>query len=242
MNIHQTLRSVEFAYNAQRRCPCVVIADVSDSMDGAPIDELNAGLLAYKEALCSDELASSRVEIALVTFGDRPHVHESQVTLGGRTESHPFVTVDAFNPPHLTTDGVTAMGAAIHQALDLLAARKQEYRQHGISYFRPWVVLITDGAPTDEWQSAARRLAEEQSQNGFTLFVVAVGDRCNMDLLRQLSPRRKPLRLKELNFVEFFLWLSQSHQVVSASMPGERVELPERVNWEEQEDWDSLNS
>jgi uncharacterized protein YegL len=79
------------------------------------------------------------------------------------------------------------------------------------------VVLITDGIPTDEWQSAASRLAEEQDQNGFTLFVVAMGDLCNMTILRQLSPRRKPLRLKELKFVEFFLWLSESHPMVSTS-------------------------
>ena len=39
------------------------------------------------------------------------------------------------------------MGAAINLALDKLEERKQIYQQAGISYFRPWVFLITDGEP-----------------------------------------------------------------------------------------------
>ncbi len=35
------------------------------------------------------------------------------------------------------------MGAAINQALDKLEERKQIYKRAGISYFRPWVFLIS---------------------------------------------------------------------------------------------------
>jgi uncharacterized protein YegL len=237
-----SLHAIEFARNPQRRCPCIIIADVSDSTGGEPIAELNAGLVAYKESLGTSDLAASRVEVALVSFGDMPHIHEQQIRMGNQVETQIFVTVDQFEPPVLQTAGLTAMGAAIHCALDLLKQRKQEYKQGGVSYFRPWVVLITDGVPTDEWRSAAKRLAKEQEERGFTLFVVAVGDMCDMDILHQLSPRRDPLRLKELNFVEFFVWLSESHQVVSTSQPGERVVLPGRNEWEQQESWDEVSS
>ncbi len=236
-----SLAAIEFARNPQRRLPSVVIADISNSMMGEPIAELNAGLEAYKEALSTNDLAASRVEVALVTFGNEPHVHEQEVEVGGQVGRQAFVTADQFQPPVLQTAGMTAMGAAIHCGLDLLKQRKQEYKQGGISYYRPWVVLLTDGAPTDDWWSAARRLAEEQERKAFTLFVVAVGDDCDMGVLRQLSPRRPVLRLKGLNFVEFFVWLSESQQVVSTSQPGERVPLPERTAWA-RESWDEVDS
>jgi uncharacterized protein YegL len=59
----------DFALNPEQRTACVLLLDVSGSMSGQPIGELNAGLQTYKNALVGDALAAKRVEVAIVTFG-----------------------------------------------------------------------------------------------------------------------------------------------------------------------------
>jgi uncharacterized protein YegL len=120
------------------------------------------------------------------------------------------------------------MGAAIHRALDLVRDRKEEYRANGVAYYRPWVFLLTDGAPTDEWQSAAQRIRAEEAANGVAFFAVGVAD-ADIRTLEQIAART-PIRLQGLAFREMFLWLSQSQKRVSASKVGEQTALPP-VGW-----------
>jgi hypothetical protein len=61
--------NISFAENPEPRCPCVLLLDISGSMQGAPIAQLNAGLTVYHDELAADSLAAKRVEVAIVTFG-----------------------------------------------------------------------------------------------------------------------------------------------------------------------------
>jgi len=115
------------------------------------------------------------------------------------------------------------MVAAIHYGIDMRQARKQIYRSNGIAFYRPWLFLITDGAPTDEWQSAADRVRQGEASRAFSFFVVGV-NKADFAVLRQIAVR-EPLQLKGLQFRELFLWLSNSQQSVSHSSPGESVPL-----------------
>jgi uncharacterized protein YegL len=200
----------DFAENPEPRCPLVLLLDTSGSMAGSPIAELNAGVATLKDELIEDELASKRVEVAVITFGPVEMVQD-------------FTTVANFHPPELKASGATPMGEAINQGLDLLETRKAIYRQNGIAYHRPWVMLITDGAPTDHWKSAAARVKEGEAAKAFSFFTIGVQD-ANMETLREISVRQ-PLKLKGLMFREFFLWLSNSMRAVSQSAVGDRVPL-----------------
>ena len=202
----------DFANNPEPRVPCVLLLDTSGSMNGEPIAELNAGVILYKDLLMADPLASRRVEVAVVTFGGTVEV------------VHDFSTSERFHPPHLRTGGGTPMGQAILQGLAMVNHRKKIYKDNGIAYFRPWVFLITDGGPTDEWKSAAEAVRRAESDKSTAFFAVGVAG-ANMEILSQISVRQ-PLKLNGLNFRELFLWLSQSQQLVSRSTPGEQVSIP----------------
>jgi uncharacterized protein YegL len=207
----------EFVENPENRCPVILLLDTSGSMLGQPIEELNRGLAAFRQDVIKDAQASLCVEVAIVTFGPVRLVQD-------------FVTIDEFTPPELEASGTTPMGSAIEFALNLLEKRKQTYKDHGVLYYRPWVFLITDGAPTDYWQNAAQRVKEAEEQRRVLFFGVGVKG-AEMKLLKQITPpERPPVMLNGLDFRELFVWLSTSMKRVSTGKIGEAVALPP-IGW-----------
>ncbi|MFM7790589.1 MAG: vWA domain-containing protein, partial [Microcystis panniformis] len=103
------------------------------------------------------------VETAIVTFGK-----------GGVKTVQDFVGIDQFTPPTLSAGDLPPMGEAIELALDLVEDRKAIYRNNGIQYYRPWIFLITDGAPTDQWNLAAQRVKQAEAENRVLFFSVGV--------------------------------------------------------------------
>lgn len=214
----------EFVHNPENRCPVTLLLDTSASMRGEPIAELNAGLRSFQHQIQTDELASLRVELSIVGFGGSVQMVQD------------FMNVDEIGPPQLEAAGDTPMGEAMDLGLRLVEARKAVYRANGIHYYRPWVFLITDGAPTDgpAWQDAAMDMQEADLSGKLTFFTVGVQG-ADMQILKEIaSPNRPPLMLQGLKFRDLFHWLSASVRRVSMSrIGGETLALPPVHGWAE---------
>lgn len=142
------LRVEDLVNNPTPRVPICLCLDTSGSMSGEPIDELNEGVRTFYEAIREDEIAMYAAEICIVSFNSTA---EKIVD---------FANIDRQETPILNAYGNTAMGEGVNLALDLLEQRKQEYKDKGVDYFQPWLVLMSDGAPNgsnEELQRAMQR-------------------------------------------------------------------------------------
>jgi uncharacterized protein YegL len=208
--------------NLEPRCPVVLVLDVSGSMGGNPITELNAGLKVLKDELQKDVTASLRVEVAIVTFG------------GSISLAHDFATMDAFNTPTLQATGGTPMTEGVEYALQLVAERKEQYKNNNLKYYQPWVWLMTDGAPNDRnsMQETAKKIHQAHKDGKLSFWAVGV-EGADMSFLSSVAPPdRPPMKLSGLDFKSMFKWMSQSLSAVSVSKVGDEklTKLP-AVGW-----------
>lgn len=202
--------------NPTSRVAISLCLDASGSMSGAPIRELNSGVSSFYQAINQDEIAKYSAEISIVTFG--PVQKETD-----------FQTVAAQSkPPVLTATGDTPLGEAVQLSLDLLDERKQAYKDNGIDYYQPWLVLMTDGQPTGSSSVLNAQVARVQrlaADRKLVVFPIGIGASADMDTLNRFSAPRPAFKLQGLNFESFFAWLSASVSRVSQSTPGDGVPL-----------------
>lgn len=217
------LSEVDLIENPESRLACVVIVDVSNSMSGQPIREVNAGIRRLNEEIAKDELTLSRAEVCIIAYNSTWSVIQQ------------FGEELDYDETELTASGGTRMAAPIMGALDLIEERKAQYRSHGIPYYRPIMMLLTDGYPEhdspDELARASSRIKEMQSGNHLTFFAIGTAQ-ADMDRLNSLS-NTQARKLEGTKFVELFTWLSNSITAISQSTMGERVQLPSTSAWSE---------
>lgn len=218
MNNNLLLRMEDLVNNPTARVPVCLCLDVSGSMFGEPISELNRGVQLFYNAIKDDEVAMYSAEICIVTFGGNDAIClEDFASL----ELQP-------DPPVLKANGMTPMGEAVNMAVNLLEQRKNEYKDKGVDYYQPWLVLMTDGEPngnSGELSRAIQRTVDLVNSRKLTIFPIGIGQEADMSTLAKFSPNRAPLKLQGLKFREFFSWLSKSVSKTSQSTPGECVKL-----------------
>lgn len=181
------------------------------------MDELNAGLEQFFRELLDDPSARRAAEISIVAFaGDAEIIRDFEPL----SESHLSTRLE------VTSQAETSLGKGVELALDLLDQRKEEYRTAGVDYYQPWLVVITDGQPTDDSHNRiAQKIRTLVESRKLTIFPIAVGGLSDLSQLAVISPGRPPLKLKGAKFRELFQWLSKSVARVSSSIPGEHVPL-----------------
>ena len=208
---------LELINNQEQRLPCVLILDTSASMSGNPIEELQTGLDYFAQDVKSDDDASQKVQIMVIKCGGSAEIISN------------WTDAENFEAPELYADGMTPMGTAVTLAAEEIENRKKEFRNNGVSYLKPWVFIMSDGAPNDNWQTAASNFKQLEKDGKFTVFTIAVGD-ADQDILSEFS-NREPQKLKGIDFTKLFVWISKSVRIGSQKVSdSDKTSLPP-IDW-----------
>lgn len=235
--------SAESAENFEQKCLCVLVLDVSGSMrqivdesnmqytgetvymDGKKydlvtggvmkIDLLNQGLQDFYNEIVSDETTCQRLELSIITFNDYVRVVQE-----------PALPENVVIP-ELRGDGNTALADAVNEAIDKVEARKNWYKQTGQPYYRPWIILMTDGEPNvgQDIDSLARRIKSDTAAKKYAFLPVGV-EGADMAVLQKIAGEgMRAAKLKGMRFGQFFKWLSASMGTVTKAENGQTVNM-----------------
>lgn len=207
--------SAESATNYEQKCLCVLVLDVSGSMAGTPITELNRGLQSFREEIEKDDSTSQKLEVSLITFS---HVV--------KTVQEPAL-IESITMPTLTASGSTAMVSAVNEAISKVQARKDWYKSTGQNYYRPWIILMTDGEPDDgqDVNGLANRIKADAAAKKYAFLPIGV-EGANMSILNKIAGDIPAMPLRDAQFSQFFKWLSASMATVTHGNEGDKIDLP----------------
>ncbi len=200
----------------ERRLPIFFLLDSSESMIGEPLAGLNEGLKQFKNILMGDPQALETVFVSVITFSSKAQ----QVV--------PLTEIIKFTPPTLSVGSGTSLGAG----LDLLTTclkndvRVSTSEQKGD--WKPVVILLTDGSPTDEWREPLKRLRALPGGMG-NIIAIGCGSDVDLEVLREISPSAVLMKsLDQSAMRAFFKWVSASVSTVSKNVlqSGPGKELP----------------
>jgi len=211
----QNFKEADFSKSTRRRLPICFCLDVSGSMSGNPIKELNEGLQSFFSSMRENEETRSSADICVVTFGGTVDIVMPFGKLSAQ-KSIPYIGA---------TTSLTPIGEGILTSLELLSERKDGYKNLGIKYYQPWLVVITDGAPQGEeavenMERAITAVCNLESHGRIVVFNIGVGNTVDYALLKRLSNKRaEPISISSAQFSKLFEFLgSSSSSIISGGM------------------------
>lgn len=197
--------------NSEMKCLCVLVFDVSGSMLDC-IASVNGCLKHLFDGIKKgtngfDASAKDIIELAIIQF-------DSEVTVLRK----PSLIQKAEYCPSLVVRGdKTNTGEALSKAIEIVSLRKKEYKRKGLSYYRPWIILMTDGNPNPyneiELRNLKRDIALAVSKHQFVFDIVGIGSNLNAEFMTSLSGGHFHIIDKD-GLTKFFSLLSASLDAV----------------------------
>ena len=162
------------------------LLDVSGSMQGTAIAQLNQGIRSTMDALRQKlgDSTDSHLSISIMRFSTEA------AWITGTPESHFSEYIEDFvDIPDLEAGGMTYLGRALRLLESGLSRNSMLYSPTGNR--RPIIIIMTDGLPNDDWQSAMKSIQKNRWFQQSTKIGIALGDQADENMLAELVGSRE---------------------------------------------------
>src|SRR5574344_377732 len=157
-----------------RRLPIYFLVDVSESMVGEPIEQVQNGMRTIIQELRVDPYALETAFVSVIAFAGKA------VNLSPLTELYKFY------PPTFPIGGGTSLGIALDYLMDDMDRSLVKTTREQKEDWKPLIFLFTDGTPTDNPTAAIERWNRKYRKSA-NMVVVSIGDNADTHLLGQFS-------------------------------------------------------
>ncbi|HNE33828.1 MAG TPA: VWA domain-containing protein [Nitrospira sp.] len=189
----------DFTVSTARPLPVIVLADVSGSMSAnGKIDALNDAIQSMIESFAAEDHSRAEIHVAVIAFGK-----------GSARLHQALLPAAQIKWERVGAAGNTPMGAAF----DLVVKMVEDQAQIPSRAYRPTVVLVSDGQPTDEWREPLQRLLASDRASKASRFVLGIGDDADPAMLAEFlaDPSARAYSAHEARQIKnFFRWVTMS--------------------------------
>lgn len=159
----------KFTTPTAKALPVILLLDVSTSMTGDKIENLNKAVKDMLDTFGQEEKMETEILVSVITFGNQvelqvPYTKASQVQWQG-----------------LQANGMTPMGTALKMAKAMIEDKETTPSRA----YRPTVVLVSDGQPNDSWERPLEDFISEGRSSKCDRMAMAIGHDADETVLKR---------------------------------------------------------
>lgn len=189
-----------------RRLPIYFLIDISESMVGDPIQQVEEGLATIIKELKTDPYSIETVWVSIIVFAGQPKTIV------------PLQEIINFYPPKFPIGSGTSLSKGLGHLMFELRRNLVTTTYEKKGDWKPIVFLFTDGVPTDDTQLAIKEW-KENWQRTANMVAVSFGEETDMHMLSELT--ENVLHFKNTDsgsYKTFFKWVTDSIKTSSVSV------------------------
>jgi uncharacterized protein YegL len=187
-----------------RKLPVYLLLDTSGSMTGEPIEAVKNGVQVMISSLRQNPQAIETAYISIITFGSTAN------------QAVPLTDLSTFQMVDIKASGTTALGEALRTVSNCIDREVMKTTAEQKGDWKPLVFIMTDGVPTDNWQSG---LSEFQKRKVAFTVACAAGSGADTSVLKQITDNVVSLDTSDSHSIsKFFTWVTASIGVTSTKV------------------------
>lgn len=187
-----------------RRLPVYLLLDTSGSMSGEPIEAVKNGVQVMISSLRQNPQAIETAFLSVITFDSTAR------------QIIPLTDLGSFQMVDIRATGTTALGDALRVVSNCIDNEVGKTTAETKGDWKPLVFIMTDGIPTDDWQSGLREF--QKRKTAYTV-ACAAGSGADTTVLKQITENVVSLDTADSQSIaKFFAWVTASIGVSSTKV------------------------